>query len=225
MPGRMIDRLVLAFDTSFGPVSAALAKLDGTIIASAEANNPAGTQAETLPPLVAHMFKGVGAEFRQLTRVAVTVGPGAFTGVRVGLAFAKGINLATGAEILGLSTLECLAVQVQTGVPKCSVGVAIDAKRGEVYAFAIDSGGDVILPGALMSIDDAMHAMDRVLQEPSVLTGSGAQLLQGAVCDRIVIDAGRIDAKLMAARAGTLAPCLHPPAPAYLRAPDARLPI
>lgn len=221
----MIDRLVLAFDTSFGPVSAALATLDGKIIASAAADNPAGTQAETLPPLVAQLFKDVGASFKQLSRVAVTVGPGAFTGVRVGLAFAKGLHLATGAEILGLLTLDCLAAQVSNSHPNCSVGVVIDAKRGEVYTIATGPTGRVFLPAALMAIDEAKRAIDRVLLEPCILTGSGAVLLHGLAHAVTVVDAGRIDARLMAVRAGTMSPPLFPPTPAYLRAPDARLPV
>lgn len=221
----MIDRLVLAFDTSFGPVSAALATLDGKVIASAAADNPAGTQAETLPPLVAQLFKDAGASFKQLSRVAVTVGPGAFTGVRVGLAFAKGLHLATGAELLGLLTLDCLAAQVAKSHPKCSVGVVIDAKRGEVYTIATDPGGRVMLPAALMAVDEAKLALDQVLLEPCILTGSGAVLLHGLTCAVTVVDAGRIDATLLAVRAGTLSPHLFPPTPAYLRAPDARLPV
>ena len=129
----MSERLILAIDTSFGPVAATLATTDGRTVGRIEADNPAGTQAETLPPLVARLFQG--RDFKQLARVAVTVGPGAFTGVRVGLAFAKGLRLATGAEVLGYSTLDCLAAQAAVHGGD-SIAAVIDAKRGEVYVQA-----------------------------------------------------------------------------------------
>ena len=117
----MSERLALAIDTSFGPVSAALATLDGAVIAHLAADNPAGTQAETLPPLVQRLFKG--RDFKSLARVAVTVGPGAFTGVRVGLAFAKGLKIATGAQVLRFNTLDCLAAQALRDMPASAAGV------------------------------------------------------------------------------------------------------
>jgi tRNA threonylcarbamoyladenosine biosynthesis protein TsaB len=221
----MNDRLVLAYDTSFGPVSAAIATLEGRVIAGAALDNPAGTQAETLPPLVAQLFEDVGVHFQQLARIAVTVGPGAFTGVRVGLAFAKGLHLATGAEILGVSTLECFATQVLAEVPEHTVGVAIDAKRGEVYVLVVGAGGDVILPAAVMPIADASRVLQASLRKPCVLTGSGAPLLKHVFSGLRTVDAGRINAKLMASRAGLLSPHIYTPTPVYLRAPDARLPV
>ena len=79
----MNDRFVLAIDTSFGPVSAALANSTGEIVAHFEADNAPGTQAETLPPRIAEMFSGAGVRFDRLDRIAVTVGPGAFTDLLV----------------------------------------------------------------------------------------------------------------------------------------------
>jgi tRNA threonylcarbamoyladenosine biosynthesis protein TsaB len=221
----MNDRLILAIDTSFGPVGAALATADGRIVASSEADNPPGRQAETLPPLVADMFSSAGASFKQLDRIAVTVGPGAFTGVRVGLAFAKGIRLATGAAILGFTTLECLAAQASRAEPGRSVGAAIDAKRGEIYAQAFDasvvalSAADAVLTG------EAADIFERLLPEPAVLTGSGAATVAALMERKVsIVEIGRIDTKLLALRAIDADPVRYPAVPAYLRAPDAKLP-
>ena len=221
----MNDRLILAIDTSFGPVGAALATLKGEIVACAEADNPPGRQAETLPPLVADMFSSAGVAFRQLDRIAVTVGPGAFTGVRVGLAFAKGIRLATGTAILGVTTLECLAAQAARGEPGRSIGVAIDAKRGEVYVQAFDAAIEPLSAAAVMLTLDAADLFQRVLPEPVALTGSAASML-AATTDRetATVDVRRIDTKLLAVRAAHADPARHPATPAYLRAPDAKLP-
>lgn len=215
----MNDRLVLAIDTSFGPVGAAAATFDGTIVSSFEADNPAGTQAETLPPLVARM----GVDFSRLKRIAVTVGPGAFTGVRVGLAFAKGLRLATGAEVLGVTTLECLAAQAARDVAGHAVGVVIDAKRGEVFVQAFSASLDRLCEAAVLPVGEAAALLRRVLVTPFVLMGSGAALLDGLAPAQIV-PAVRIDTKLLALRAAHADATRYPAVPAYLRAPDARLP-
>jgi len=221
----MNDRLILAIDTSFGPVGAALVTLDGEIVASAEADNPPGRQAETLPPLVADMFSSAGAAFKQLDRIAVTVGPGAFTGVRVGLAFAKGVRLATGATILGVTTLECLAAQAARSEPGRSIGVAIDAKRGELYVQAFDAAIEPLSTAAVMLTLDAADMFQRVLPEPMALTGSGAAVMAEMIeREAATVDVQRIDVKLLAVRASRADPARYPATPAYLRAPDAKLP-
>ncbi len=217
----MNDRLILAIDTSFGPVSGALLTLTGDLVAEFEADNPAGTQAETLPPLVAEMFAAAGVPFKLLDRVAVTVGPGAFTGVRVGLAFAKGLRLATGAAILGVTTLECLAAQASRNMPGHAVGVAIDAKRGEVYAQAFDASVVPLTDAAAVAVENVTPSFQRALTMPFVLTGSGASLLG---FDAEIVEAGRIDTKLLAQRMAISDPVRYPATPAYLRAPDAKLP-
>jgi tRNA threonylcarbamoyladenosine biosynthesis protein TsaB len=215
----MNDRLILAVDTSFGPVGAALATFGGEIVASVEADNSAGTQAETLPPLIARM----NIDFGQLKRIAVTVGPGAFTGVRVGLAFAKGLRLATGADVLGVTTLECLAAQAALKVSDHAVGVAIDAKRGEVYVQAFAPSLTPLCEAALLPIAEAARLLQATLIQPFVLTGSGASLIEGVAKHRLVA-VPRIDTKLLACRAVSFDTASYPAIPAYLRAPDARLP-
>jgi tRNA threonylcarbamoyladenosine biosynthesis protein TsaB len=186
-----------------------------------EADNQAGTQAETLPPLVAKLFEG--HDFKQLARIAVTVGPGAFTGVRVGLAFAKGLRLATGAEILGFTTLECLAVQASHFKPCASIGAVIDARRGEVYVQAFSGANEPLSAPALLPVADASAMLRRTLRPRMLLTGSGAALLDGFE-DVEIVQSPRIDTELLARRAILADPARYPAVPAYLREPDARLP-
>ncbi|NOT42179.1 MAG: tRNA (adenosine(37)-N6)-threonylcarbamoyltransferase complex dimerization subunit type 1 TsaB [Alphaproteobacteria bacterium] len=217
----MSERLILAIDTSFGPVGATLATMDGRLIGQIEADNPAGTQAETLPPLVAKLFEG--QDFKRLLRVAVTVGPGAFTGVRVGLAFAKGLRLATGAEVMGFSTLDCLAAQAVAHKPCANAGAIIDAKRGEVYVQAFSHLSEPLSEAAVAPIAEASALLQRVLKPRMLLIGSGAALLDG-FGDVEIVPFRRIDTALLARRAALADPVRYPPVPAYLRAPDARLP-
>jgi|CXWL01.1.fsa_nt_gi tRNA threonylcarbamoyladenosine biosynthesis protein TsaB len=216
----MSERLILAIDTSFGPVSVTLATMDGRIVGRIDADNPAGKQAETLPPLVATLFEG--QDFKQLARIAVTVGPGAFTGVRVGLAFAKGLRLATGAEVLGFSTLDCLAAQAAVHGAD-SIGAVIDAKRGEVYVQAFSQSSEPLGGAAVLPLGEASEMLRRVLKPKMMLTGSGAVLLEG-LGEAEIVPLQRIDTALLAGRAASADPARYPAVPAYLRAPDARLP-
>jgi tRNA threonylcarbamoyladenosine biosynthesis protein TsaB len=225
MPDRMTDRVVLAIDTSFGPVSGTLAGSDGTFIAGFEADNPAGTQAETLPPRIAELFSRSGVRYEQVSRVAVTVGPGAFTGVRVGLAFAKGLRVATGAIVLGYTTLECLAAQAVRKSPGANVAVAIDAKRDEVYLQLFKANLEPLIPGALLCLGEAEDIVRLRLCAPAVFVGSGAAMVLGAFAGHATIETiPRIDTRLLALRAAVADPGMHQPVAAYLRAPDARLP-
>ncbi len=217
----MSDRLILAIDTSFGPVGATLLTMGRRTIGRIEADNPAGAQAETLPPIVAKLFEG--QDFKRLVRIAVTVGPGAFTGVRVGLAFAKGLRLATGAEILGFTTLDCMAAQAAHAKACASVGAAIDAKRGEVYVQAFSHLTEPLSEAASMPIADASAMLQRALRPKALLIGSGAVLLDGLDGAEVLMF-DRIDTELLARRAVDADPVGYPAAPAYLRAPDAKLP-
>jgi len=221
----MNDRVVLAIDTSFGPVGAALASADGDVVASFEADNPPGTQAETLPPRIADMFSTAGVRFEQLSRIAVTVGPGAFTGVRIGLAFAKGLKVATGAMVLGFTTLECLAAQAARESPGTAIAVAIDAKRDEIYLQLFNASLAPLTEAALLPLEIAKNVVRTRLTAPAVFTGSGAALVRGAFDGQATINPiPRIDVRLLVRRAAGADPDLHPSVAAYLRAPDARLP-
>ncbi|MBP6011357.1 MAG: tRNA (adenosine(37)-N6)-threonylcarbamoyltransferase complex dimerization subunit type 1 TsaB [Alphaproteobacteria bacterium] len=217
----MSEGLVLAIDTSFGPVAATLMTMKLGLLGRIEADNPSGQQAETLPPLVAKLFED--QDIKRLVRVAATVGPGAFTGVRVGLAFAKGLRLATGAAVMGFTTLECLAAQAANDRPCASVGVAIDARRGEVYAQAFSHLAEPLSDAAVLPVAEAEAMLHRTLKPRTLLTGSGVPLLDG-FGEMETVPFQRIDTELLARRAALADPTRYPATPAYLRAPDARLP-
>ena len=104
--------VILAIDTAFGPIDAALVSADGATIGHETIADALGSQAEKLPPLIQRMLAETKVQPATLTRIAVSVGPGAFTAVRVGLAFAKGLALALKVPLLGFTTLACLAAQV-----------------------------------------------------------------------------------------------------------------
>jgi tRNA threonylcarbamoyladenosine biosynthesis protein TsaB len=220
----MTGQLILGLDTSFGPVSAALIAADGCVLGTRRIAEAAGQQAELLPPLVADLFASCNAEFRSLARVVVTTGPGAFTGVRVGVAFAKGLSIATGADVVGLSSLECLAIQAQALHAGSRVGVLLDAKRDEVYAFVRDGDGAHVLAPSLLPVRDVPSGLGPPRDEPLLLFGSGRRLARvpGSVCPEH--DVTDVDVVMLAKIGAAVEPLRGGLSLTYLRAPDARLP-
>ena len=126
---------ILALETATDPGSIAL-WLDGKVIARRCPDNLSNST--TLLPVAEEVIKEVGLGFCELDGIAFGMGPGSFTGLRVGLAFALGLGAALDRPVLGLSTLEALAASVaDDGGP---VAALIDARRGHVYARLFDAG-------------------------------------------------------------------------------------
>ena len=157
--------------------------------------------------------------FDAVGRIGVTVGPGSFTGLRVGLAFAQGLGAALDRPVVGLSTLDALAASA--GKAR-AVAALIDARRGQVYArFWIDGCPDG--PAEPLSLE-AAGARVATLGAGVVLIGSGAVLVAGAAPDALVLDQAGPTPEALARLAGAADPAESPPRPVYLRAPDATPP-
>lgn len=216
--------LVLAIDTSFGPVSAALLAPDGRVMGHRRVGDAAGQQAEVLPPLVGEIFSACDASFSDLGRVVVSTGPGAFTGVRVGIAFAKGLHIATGAVLVGVSSLVCLAVQANADHPGVRAGVIVDARRGEAYLIVRDPDGSHVVDPTLLPVADAERLLVEACARPMLLVGSGRHLVDVPLALLPAEVPDGIDAVQLGRHGSGLDPALHPVRPAYLRAPDARVP-
>ena len=122
---------ILAVDTALGACSVALLE-DDRLIAHIFEPMERG-HAERLAPMVDEAMKQAGVEFAALNRLAVTVGPGTFTGQRVGLAFMRGLRLALHIPLTGVTTLEAMAMaaMAETGLPKAAA--IHDARRAEAY--------------------------------------------------------------------------------------------
>ncbi len=129
----MSPHCVLGIDTATGTGSAALAR-PGEVLAQAGLDER-GWHARDLLARIDTLLAGAGLRPEQLSGIAVTVGPGSFTGVRIGMATAKGLAYALNVGVAGLSTLEALArAALAGGEPPPRLCAAIEAGRGEVYA-------------------------------------------------------------------------------------------
>ena len=125
--------LILAFDCS--SPAGCVALLEGSQVLAREALDPAKRSANTLAPAIEKALHDAGMLFKDLDLVATTVGPGSFTGLRVGVTMAKTLAYALKCDVIGLNTLDVLAAQaVQAGLPSQSVLHAVlDAQRKELF--------------------------------------------------------------------------------------------
>lgn len=201
---------VLAIDTALGLCSAALWE-DGRGFAFAEPMQQ-GHQ-ERLAPMVAERIEDSPWTFQDIDRIAVTVGPGSFTGLRVGIAFAKGLGLALDRPVVGIDSLEALA----RSAPRQGPGLAVvDARRGQVYARRFEGGVPAGASGAVRLEDLAAGTA------PAWIAGPGAPLLAEAFPEALIDARLGPDPLALAELAAQLEPAGHPPEPLYLRAPDAK---
>lgn len=208
--------LVLGIDTALAACSAAILE-DRTVLAVASRAAEKG-HAERLPPMVAELLEEAGADVRDLDRIGVVVGPGGFAGVRVGVAFARGLMLGTGARAVGLTSLEALAA----GARGRTAVAIIDARRGDVYAARYAADGGILVAPFIARPEDARRRLLEAGAEGDAAVGDGARLVDpgGRLFDRLGVDA--IDpVRVAEMAAGALAPG-RPPSPLYLRALDAR---
>ena len=223
---------ILALDTATAACSAAL--LRGGALAARRHLAMTRGHAEALMPMVEEVMAEAGAAYGELDLIATTVGPGTFTGLRVGLAAARGLALAGGLPLLGVTTLEVLAHGVDAGRRAGRpVVAALDARRGEVYLQCFD--GDSGFDGDLAPLGPAAAAAPGDAELPAgplVVVGDGALLVAAVLPARHgemslepeALPDAAIVAALAARRFDPAAPPAAPPGPLYLRSSGARLP-
>jgi len=209
--------LILGVDTCLGACSAAL--LDGGTVLAHRWQAMERGHAEALAPMVQDAMQG--HDFAALDRLAVTVGPGTFTGQRVGLAFMRGLRLSLKKPLLGITSLEAMAAAAaaETGVTRAAV--LHDARRGEAYLSLLDAG--TATAPRVLAFADAIEAIRAF--GPCALAGTGAPAAKEKLNEDFILSAIRQPDALFAANLAATRPAPDvPPAPLYLRAPDAKLP-
>src|SRR2546428_8764306 len=150
--------LILAFDTATDVATSALVS-DGEVLG--ERTSRAVTVLEDVDALL----RQAGAHTRELDGIAVGIGPGSFTGVRIGLATARGLALALGVPVAGVSTLDALAAGAPGALP------VVDARRGEV--FVLQDEPRVLTPDAVQSAPGTLCVGSGAVRYRSVLEAAG----------------------------------------------------
>lgn len=216
---------ILALDSALSACSVAVL-VDGAV--SAVRRQPmARGQAEALLPMVRAAMDEARLGFGELDRLAVTVGPGSFTGLRIGLATARGLALATSLPLTGITTLEALAAATDPEERRGrTVAALVDSRRGDVFMQAFDA--DVAPLSEPAPADPA--ALDAMLPAgPLLLAGDAApaalKVLRDAGRDAVLATDSTAPDPVIVARLAAALPRPDGPVTAlYLRAPDVSLP-
>ena len=214
---------ILAIDTALNACSVAvLEAAESAPLAFASVAMEKG-HAEALLPIVKKLMDGLDGGFPSIDRVAVTVGPGSFTGIRVGLSAARAMGLALKIPVVGVSTLSAYAAPLIADVIGEVVAVAIDARHGNVFFQAFAPGGRTLVSPRVTTLKEAARAI-----------GAGSVRLAGSAAAQLAIECWGMGLKAQVAD-GTASPDIFwvarlglaadpqaaPPKPLYLRPPNA----
>jgi tRNA threonylcarbamoyl adenosine modification protein YeaZ len=214
---------VLAIDTALEACSAAVLDTGGGIVAHEQVPMLRG-HAEALMPLIARVLDQARLTVAEIDRIAVTIGPGSFTGLRVGIAAARGLALASGKPAVGITTLAALAAPYIAADDKLPVVVAIDARHEHVYLQIFGPNGRTIVAPRLAPLREALRVAATGAPR---LVGTAAKIFANAwppgEKPPSAVDLRRAPDIDWVARLGAAATDTGtPPKPLYLRAPDAQ---
>jgi tRNA threonylcarbamoyladenosine biosynthesis protein TsaB len=222
---------LIAFDTAT-PATVAGLRLAGGSVAQLRDDPPPGERprhAQRLLAMCEELLAQAAIRWSDVGRIGVGVGPGTFTGLRIGVATGRALAQATGAELVAVSTLETLGTAARAEMPGHAVIAAVDARRGEAFAAAFDAGGErlaapaALAPESLAALADPQHA-------PWLAAGDGAVRFRDRLEPALVSvphDGSRIhlvDAAALCELAATGDPVDRERlVPEYLRRPDAEI--
>jgi len=218
--------LILAIDTALDACAAGVLDTAQNKLIAQESLAMKRGHAEALMPLIARVMKESGVAFSALDRIAATTGPGSFTGLRVGLSAARGIALAAGKPVVGVTTLTAYAAPVVSESGENPIISAIDARHDHVYLQVVSgNGGSLVMP----QIAPVAEALDAARFGAPYLVGNAARIL----AERWPSDAPppvKVDPQTapdiawVAWLGAAVDPGIALARPFYLRAPDAKLP-
>ena len=216
--------LILAIDTALDACAAAVLDTEAGRLIAQESQAMKRGHAEALMPLIARVIEQSGIGFAGLDRIAVTTGPGSFTGLRVGISAARGIALAANKPVVGVTTLTAYAAPVVSQNSEQPVISAIDARHDQVYLQVVSGNGSSLIWPRAAPIEEALDASR--FGAPH-LVGNAARIL----ADRWPPDAPppfKVDAlpapdiAWVGWLGAAVSPDAAPARPFYLRAPDAK---
>jgi tRNA threonylcarbamoyladenosine biosynthesis protein TsaB len=216
--------LILAIDTALDACAAAVLDTGTSKLIATESQAMKRGHAEALMPLIARVMKEAALPFAALDRIAVTTGPGSFTGLRVGLSAARGIALAAHKPAVGLTTLSAYAAAIVSENGEQPVISAIDARHGQVYFQVVSGNGSSLIQPRAGLIEEAVAASR--FGAPHLVGNAAAILAERWPRDAeppVKVEAlPAPDISWVAWLGAAVSPSTAPARPFYLRAPDAK---
>lgn len=209
--------MILSIDTCLGASSVAI--VEGERVLADRSEPMTRGHQERIGVIAREVAAEAGVAFTDLDRIGVTVGPGSFTGLRVGLAFAKGLATALSIPCVGVTTLEAMAYGVEG-----FVAAVLDARMEQVYIQVFADGAALMAPDALGLGEAAARLAELYSGGPATLVGSGAPLLADVLGGAKLLTPAAPDPVAIARLAASRPAPTHSPRPLYLRAPYATLP-
>ncbi len=206
--------IVLAIDTATDCCAACLYDAENSQLLSEQTLDIGRGHAEHLLSTIDNVFATAKLSFDEIDKIAVSIGPGSFTGIRVGVATARGLGLALDKPTVGVSTLEAVAVDFASKSP---FAVAIQAGRGQAYIQRFDAGGGPQDKPFIVKLDN--NPGSQIEQIYSTLIGNAAELIDEARATALLDRAtGSIEnIALLGATSNTQ------PNPLYIRQADAKI--
>ncbi|HEU0081470.1 MAG TPA: tRNA (adenosine(37)-N6)-threonylcarbamoyltransferase complex dimerization subunit type 1 TsaB [Bradyrhizobium sp.] len=216
--------LILAIDTALDACAAGVLDTDAGKLVAQQSESMKRGHAEALMPLIGRVIKASGLGFADLDRIAVTTGPGSFTGLRVGISAARGIALAAEKPVVGLTTLAAYAAPVVNRGGEHPVISAIDARHDHVYLQVVAGNGSPLIWPRVASVAEAVEAAR--FGAPH-LVGNAATILAGrwpvgAPAPVEINTQPAPDIAWVGWLGAAVTPDSAPARPVYLRAPDAK---
>jgi tRNA threonylcarbamoyladenosine biosynthesis protein TsaB len=216
--------LILAIDTALDACAAAVLDTESGKLIARESQAMKRGHAEALMPLIGRVIAASGTAFTSLGRIAVTTGPGSFTGLRVGLSAARGIALAANIPVVGVTTLTAYAAPIVSQNLEPPVVSAIDARHDHVYLQVVSGNGSALVRPRVAPITEAVDAWR--FGAPHIV-GNAATLLaerwpSHAVAPFKVDPQPAPDIAWVGWLGAAVSPNTAPARPFYLRAPDAK---
>ncbi|KQV84157.1 tRNA (adenosine(37)-N6)-threonylcarbamoyltransferase complex dimerization subunit type 1 TsaB [Rhizobium sp. Root1220] len=208
--------IILALDTAGVDCAAAVYDSDRDTVLGEASDMIGKGHAEHLMGIVDRALDMAGVNLATVDRIAVTVGPGSFTGIRVGVAAARGFALSLSIPAVGVTTLAVMAEAVRQRTPGRPVLAAMDAKRNEIYLQAFDPDGRAFNEARAVTVEDALAIAADFDGE---ITGSATPLLKP---DASGDHANRFPISIVARLGADADPSSGKPKPLYLRGPDAK---
>jgi tRNA threonylcarbamoyladenosine biosynthesis protein TsaB len=216
--------LILAIDTALDACSAGVLDTDAGTLIALESQPMKRGHAEALMPLIQRVMEQSTIPFARLDRIAVTTGPGSFTGLRVGLSAARGIGLAAHKPVVGLTTLTAYAAPIVSQNVAQPIISAIDARHQHVYFQVVSGNGAPLVRPQVASIEEALDASR--FGAPFLVGNAAAMLAERWPADTPppfkVDQQSAPDIAWVAWLGAAVSPDSAPARPLYLRAPDAK---